>query len=161
MSAAARLAALSCSALLLAACAGNPPPGGRPGDGESVEVGYGTQSRASIAGAVGSLRADEMAARSTHVEELFQGRLAGVDVVRRADGGYSVRVRGAGGFMGDGEPLYVIDGMPVNAISPGAALTGIDPASVVRIDVLKDAGSTAIYGSRGMNGVILITTRHR
>ena len=161
MSSTTRLAALSCSALLLAACAGNPQPDPRPGDGGTVEVGYGAQSRASPTGAVGSLEAGEMTARSTHVEELFQGRLAGVDVTRRADGGYSVRVRGAGGFMGEGEPLYVVDGMPVNAISPGAALTGIDPASVARITVLKDAGSTAIYGSRGMNGVILITTRHR
>ncbi|HYH81423.1 MAG TPA: TonB-dependent receptor plug domain-containing protein [Longimicrobium sp.] len=155
--------AATAAALLLAACAGNPSPGSRQPEPEpeQVEVGYGTQSRKTLTGAVGSLEGDEMAARATRVEELFQGRLAGVDVRRTGDGGYTVRVRGAGGLMTDGEPLYVIDGVPVAGISPGAALVGIDPASVARIDVLKDAGSTAIYGSRGMNGVILITTRHR
>jgi TonB-dependent SusC/RagA subfamily outer membrane receptor len=148
------------AALLLAACAGNPPSESRPSKPDQVEVGYGTQSRRSLTGSIASLEGDQMAARATRVEELFQGRLAGVDVTRRGDG-YSVRVRGATGLMSDAEPLYVIDGVPVTALSPGAALIGIDPASVSRIDVLKDAGSTAIYGSRGMNGVILITTRHR
>jgi TonB-dependent SusC/RagA subfamily outer membrane receptor len=155
----ARIAAAG-AALLLAACAANQPPESGPSRPDQVEVGYGSQSRRSLSTSVGSLEGDQMAVRATRVEELFQGRLAGVDVMRRADGGYSVRVRGAMGLMSDAEPLYVIDGVPVTALSPGAALVGIDPASVARIDVLKDAGSTAIYGSRGMNGVILITTRH-
>jgi len=148
------------AALLLAACAGNPPSESRPHNPDQVEVGYGSQSRRSLTGSVGSLEGDQMAPRASRVEELFQGRLAGVDVTRRGDGGYSVRVRGAAGLMSDAEPLYVVDGVPLTALAPGAALVGIDPASVSRIDVLKDAGSTAIYGSRGMNGVILITTRH-
>jgi TonB-dependent SusC/RagA subfamily outer membrane receptor len=70
-----------------------------------------------------------------------------------------VRVRGGGGVLGDGEPLFVVDGVPLRALGPGGALDGIVPEDVARIDVLKDAASAAIYGSRGANGVILITTR--
>ena len=61
--------------------------------------------------------------------------------------------------MSDGEPLYVIDGTPVQSFRPGHALDGINPQDVARIDVLKDAGSAAIYGTRAANGVIVITTR--
>ena len=59
--------------------------------------------------------------------------------------------------MGSSEPLYVIDGMPIHS-SPGSALLGVNPSDIARIDILKDAGATAIYGSRGANGVVLITT---
>jgi TonB-dependent SusC/RagA subfamily outer membrane receptor len=147
------------AALLLAACAGNAPPENEP---EAVQVGYGTQTQREITGSVGSVQPDERQARATRVEEMIRGRVPGVDVTRRADGSYSIRIRGAGGFSaGDGEPLFVIDGVPVSTLYPGTALAGIDPSTVSRIDVLKDAGSAAIYGSRGMNGVILITTRSR
>jgi TonB-dependent SusC/RagA subfamily outer membrane receptor len=153
----ARTLALSAAALLLAACSGNAPPADDP---SQVQIGYGKQNRRAITGAVGSVQGDQMAPHATRVEELFQGRLAGVDVQRLPDGSYAVRIRGAGGLMGDGDPLYVVDGVPVHAIAPGGALVGIDPASVARIDVLKDAGSAAVYGSQAMNGVILITTRN-
>jgi TonB-dependent SusC/RagA subfamily outer membrane receptor len=111
-----------------------------------------------VTGSVSSVSGERLArnTRAVRVEELLQGRVAGVQVIRLANGGYRVRIRGA---AGEGEPLFVVDGMPVHALYPGAALNGINPADVVRIDVLKDAGSTAIYGSRGAHGVILITTR--
>lgn len=90
------------------------------------------------------------------VEELLVGRIAGVQVQRTA-GGMSVRIRGAGGFMSSGEPLFVVDGMPVDVGSAG--LVEVNPADVASIEVLKDAASLAQWGSRGSNGVILIRTK--
>lgn len=129
---------------------------------ERVAVGYGTQDPRYITGAVASINAE----RTDHppvarVEEMFQGRLAGVQVMRTGNGGFSVRIRGGATLLGDGEPLYVIDGVPLHNPIPGHALSGINPADVARIDVLKDAGSAAIYGSKAANGVILITTRRQ
>ena len=93
------------------------------------------------------------------VEDLIVGRFPGVRVVRLANGRPSVRVRGSNTFMGGEEPLFVIDGMPINSSSAESALAGINPRDVARIEVLKDAGETSIYGSRGANGVILISTK--
>ena len=87
-------------------------------------------------------------------EELFVGRFPGVQVFQ-VPGGISVRIRGANTITGSTEPLYVIDDMPIEA-GPGGALMGINPADIEKIEVLKDAGSTAMYGSRGANGVVLI-----
>ena len=91
------------------------------------------------------------------VEELLVGRFPGVEVYR-APGGLSIRIRGATSVMGSNEPLYVIDGMTIDP-GPGGALVGLNPADIEKIEVLKDAGSTAMYGVRGANGVILIRTK--
>jgi TonB-dependent starch-binding outer membrane protein SusC len=91
------------------------------------------------------------------VEELFAGRFPGVQVFS-VPGGISVRIRGAASVMGSGEPLYVLDGQTLQS-GPGGALMGINPADIAKIEVLKDIGSTAIYGVQGANGVVLITTR--
>ncbi len=89
------------------------------------------------------------------IEEALSGRFPGVEVNRTPDGGIAVRIRGGSSLMESNEPLYVIDGVEV---SPGVngALTGINPYDIESIEVLKDATSTAMYGSRGSNGVILI-----
>ncbi len=92
------------------------------------------------------------------VEDLIAGRFAGVEVIRLTNGGSAVRIRGVNTIMGNTEPLYIIDGLEVSA-GPGGALAGLNPADIARIDVLKDPGSTAIYGIRGANGVILVTTK--
>lgn len=88
-------------------------------------------------------------------EELLAGRFPGVDVLRAQGGGIIVRIRGSSTLYGDNQPLYVIDGMTIEP-GPGGALVGINPADIEKIEVLKDIGSTAQYGSRGANGVILI-----
>ena len=125
---------------------------------DQVRVGYGTQDRDDLTGAVSSIRAEDAGREVTSIIDLMEGRLPGVTVRRLGNGDVSIRVRGASSFMGGGEPLFVIDGRPV--MTPASsALMAISPRDVVRIDVLKDAGATAIYGSRGSNGVILITTR--
>ncbi|MGH7542083.1 MAG: TonB-dependent receptor plug domain-containing protein [Gemmatimonadota bacterium] len=89
------------------------------------------------------------------VEEILAGRVAGVRVFRTPDGGIAVRIRGTSSIRGDAEPLYVIDGVPIQP-GPNGELTGISPYEIESIEVLKDAATTTMYGSRGANGVILI-----
>lgn len=89
------------------------------------------------------------------IEEALSGRFPGVEVNRTADGGIAVRIRGGSSLMGNNEPLYVIDGMEITP-GPNGALAGINPYDIDSIEVLKDATSTAMYGSRGSNGVVII-----
>lgn len=91
-------------------------------------------------------------------EELLEGRVAGVQVLRTPGGGIEVRIRGRGSIQGNNEPLYVVDGMPINH-NPGRGLNWLNPGDILRIQVLKDASETSFYGVRGANGVVLITTR--
>jgi TonB-dependent SusC/RagA subfamily outer membrane receptor len=90
-------------------------------------------------------------------EELLAGRFPGVQVFR-VGGGIAVRIRGGSSIMGDNQPLYVIDGMTIDA-GPDGALVGVNPNDIEKIEVLKDISSISLYGSRGANGVILITTK--
>jgi len=131
-----------------------------PAPEDSIAVGYGSTTRAHISSSVSSVTAREVEGqRATRVEELLQGRVPGVRVVRTASGQLAVRVRGTNSFDGNNEPLFVIDGLPIARGGAATILNGIAPGDIARIDVLKDAGSTAIYGSRGANGVIVITTK--
>jgi TonB-dependent SusC/RagA subfamily outer membrane receptor len=147
------------STVVAAGCA-NMSSGREAGDespeGE-VRIGYGSQDRAEVTGAVATVRAEDLGREITSLEELFRG-LAGVTVRRLPDGGISLRVRGSSSFSSGGEPLFVINGVPIHA-APGQALMGVSARDITRIEVLKDAGATAIYGSRGANGVILISTK--
>ena len=92
------------------------------------------------------------------IEKILEGRFPGVEVRRTPSGGIAVRIRGATSFSGSTEPLYVVDGMPIQA-GPDGALTGINPNDIESIRVLKDAADTAMYGMRGANGVIVIKTK--
>ena len=89
------------------------------------------------------------------IEEILAGRISGVTVSRTAEGALAIRIRGGTSIMGDNTPLYVIDGIPVQP-GPDGALSGINPYDIEKIEVLKDAASTTMYGSRGANGVISI-----
>lgn len=92
------------------------------------------------------------------LEQLLAGRLAGVTVARASGGGISVLIRGPGSFYSSNEPLYVVNGVPVEA-GPSGTLAWLNPQDIASISVLKDAASTAIYGVRGANGVIVIKTK--
>jgi TonB-dependent SusC/RagA subfamily outer membrane receptor len=92
------------------------------------------------------------------IEQVLQGRIAGVTVGRAQDGGLVVRIRGATSFSGSEDPLYVVDGVPITP-GPGGSLSGVSPYDIESISVLKDAASLTMYGSRGANGVILIKTK--
>ena len=93
-----------------------------------------------------------------NIEKLLAGRVAGVVVTRTAEGGIAVRIRGGTSLYGNNEPLYVVDGVPIEA-GPGGALNGINPHDIESIKVLKDPAETSMYGSRGANGVILVKTK--
>jgi iron complex outermembrane receptor protein len=94
---------------------------------------------------------------SKPIEEIIAGRVAGVEV-RQTPTGRELRIRGQSSIMGDKEPLYVIDGVPIEP-GPGGALVGIVPYDIESITVLKDVSETAMYGVRGANGVIIVTTK--
>ncbi|PYO14341.1 MAG: hypothetical protein DMD31_10135 [Gemmatimonadetes bacterium] len=91
------------------------------------------------------------------IERVLQGRFAGVEVTRTSDG-IAVRIRGAASFNASTQPLYVVDGIPIQP-GPNGSLTGLNPYDIESIQVLKDAADTAIYGMRGANGVIVIKTK--
>ncbi len=139
---------------------------------EVVVVGYGTQSKESITGSVGLVKSEELEQVPVSTfEQTLRGSTAGLQAtaVDGAPGGNTqVRIRGIGSITASSEPLYVIDGIPIQSGSIGSidndgnstnAMAGINPNDIESISVLKDAASTAIYGSRGANGVILITTK--
>lgn len=123
---------------------------------EVVVIGYGTSKRSNISGAVSSISAEEIAESPiTRVEQALQGRTAGVQVAQVSGSPGSpltVRIRGAG-TINNSDPLYIVDGVPVDGIDY------LSPNDIASINVLKDAASAAIYGARGANGVVLITTR--
>jgi TonB-dependent SusC/RagA subfamily outer membrane receptor len=143
------------------ACAAPRPGSGTSHDGRpsEVSIGYGSQDRAEVTGAIATVRAEDLGREVTSFEDLVQG-LAGVTVRHLPSGGVSLRIRGSSSLSSDAEPLYVINGVPMRA-GPGQALLGVNPRDITRIDVLKDAGATSIYGSRGANGVVLIFTTPR
>lgn len=125
---------------------------------EVVAIGYGTVRKKDLTGAVASVSADVIAAQPvSSALQAIQGRVSGVQISSTEgspDAELTVRVRGGGSITGDNSPLYIVDGFPV------ASISDIAPQDIESIDILKDASSTAIYGSRGANGVILVTTKN-
>jgi TonB-dependent SusC/RagA subfamily outer membrane receptor len=123
---------------------------------EVVAIGYGTVKKSDLTGSVSSVKNEEINAyASSNLVDALKGRAAGVQVMQN-DGApgaaISMRIRGTNSIMGRNEPLYVIDGVP-------ASNRLINNADIESIEILKDASATAIYGSRGANGVVLITTK--
>ncbi|HLO79788.1 MAG TPA: TonB-dependent receptor [Chitinophagaceae bacterium] len=130
-----------------------------------VVMGYGTQSKRDVTGAVKSIKADAFNRGIINSpEQLIQGKAAGVNVTSASgEPGTitNITVRGPGGVRTGSTPLFVVDGLPLDNASTGGGnpLNFINPNDIEAIDILKDASATAIYGSRGANGVILITTK--
>jgi len=124
---------------------------------EVVVVGYGTQRKSDLTGAIVTIGEEDYNEQPVNrVDQILQGRTAGVNVTNAsgAPGGPpSIRIRGANSINGNNDPLYVVDGFV------GADFRDVNPSDIESIQVLKDASSTAIYGSRGANGVVLITTK--
>lgn len=124
---------------------------------EVIAIGYGTTKKSDLTGSISSINQDTYKEQPVNrIDQILQGRSAGVSVVNSsgAPGGAStIRIRGANSINGNNDPLYVIDGFV------GADFKDVNPIDIESIQVLKDASSTAIYGSRGANGVVLITTK--
>ncbi len=123
---------------------------------EVVVIGYGTQKKSDLTGAIASVRPEELTKLSTtNVQQAIQGRVAGVMVTSNSGApgdDVTVRIRGIS-TVNNSDPLYVVDGFPTGNISY------LNPSDIESMEVLKDASATAIYGNRGANGVILITTK--
>ena len=122
-------------------------PDGTDPEEEDVNLGYQKVKKKDSTSATGSVKVDR-ASGYNNIYDYLKGRVAGVEV-----NGTTIRIRGERSILGNNDPLILVDGMVTDDIS------NITPDEVERIDVLKDAASTAMYGSRGANGVILITTR--
>lgn len=148
--------------LVLAPMVGCRQPAGVPSRPAPATVsdGYGEKSKDQAGGVPSVTFEDGPNNKVSSVEELLEGRFPGVQVQRTGDGGYSVSIRGVGSFMSSEQPLYVIDGVPYE-VRPGRGLSWLNPADVVRIDLLKNPSETSIYGVRGANGVIVITTKRK
>ncbi len=155
---------------------------------EVVVIGYGTQKKKDVNGAISSVKSSDIEnLKQVSIDQMLQGKAAGVSVTNNSGqpgGAASVRVRGTTSITGTNEPLYVIDGVPISGDATGKSTSGqtlagkdgfsssggsgnnamsplsmINPNDIESMDILKDASATAIYGSRGANGVIIITTK--
>ncbi|AZI22821.1 TonB-dependent receptor [Chryseobacterium taklimakanense] len=154
---------------------------------EVVVIGYGTQKKGDVNSAVSSIKSQDLQnVKQVSVDQMIQGKLSGVTVTNSSGqpgSAVSIKVRGATSINGTNEPLYIIDGVPLSGDATGKSTSGrpvagndfsstggsgsvavspisfLNPNDIESIDVLKDASATAIYGSRGANGVILITTK--
>lgn len=133
---------------------------------EVVVVGYGTQRKSDLTGSVGTVKADALQERpASSLSQGLSGRITGVNVSSnsgRPGGRANIRIRGASSISVSNDPLYVIDGVILNTAGLQNGSTPIDylnPNDIASIEVLKDASSTAIYGARGANGVIMVTTK--
>lgn len=133
---------------------------------EVVVVGYGTQEKRDVTGAMSSVKADDFNKGIINTpEQLLQGKVAGVNVTSASGepgAAQAITVRGPGSIRSGSTPLFVVDGLPLDNSSTGVPtnpLNFINPQDIESIDVLKDASATAIYGARGANGVVIITTK--
>ena len=126
---------------------------------EVVVVGYGVQKKSDVTGAMASVGTEQLTARPVNnAFEALQGKAAGVDITTNERPGSvgEIRIRGNRSLTASNDPLYVVDGVPLMSAS---AIETLNPRDIESIDVLKDASATAIYGSRGANGVIIVTTK--
>ncbi len=135
---------------------------------EIVVVGYGQVKKTDLTGSVTTIPVDEIKKVAvTSLDQALQGRAAGVQITQNSGapgGATTIRIRGGNSIQGDNEPLYVIDGIPFknetsNSGSSFNVLSTLNPSDIESMAILKDASSTAIYGSRGANGVVIITTK--
>ena len=121
---------------------------------EVVVIGFGSVKKRDLTGSVASVRSEQILQTPTSsVAASMQGRITGLDIAPNADGSTELRIRGNRSINGSNEPLVIIDGVQ------GGSMSDLNPEDIESIDVLKDASSTAIYGSQGANGVIIITTK--
>lgn len=133
---------------------------------EVVIVGYGTMKKSDLTGASGSVKEDALAQRTvTSFGQALSGRVSGVNISTnsgRPGGRASIRIRGNSSISVTNDPLYVVDGVILNVSTLTNGTSPIDylnPNDIKSVEVLKDASATAIYGARGANGVILVTTK--
>jgi TonB-linked SusC/RagA family outer membrane protein len=129
---------------------------------EVVVVGYGTKKLGAITGSVSLIKAEEIIKTPAQSAiQAIQGKAAGVNIVASDEPGANptIRIRGIGTILSGRDPLYVIDGVEVSTINGSTPLSGLNPNDIESINILKDASSLAIYGQKGANGVVIVTTK--
>lgn len=135
---------------------------------EVVVVGYGVQRKRDVTTSISSMKASELAVPVSSVDQAIVGKMTGVQVTQPSGmpgGGFTIKVRGSGSITAGTEPLYVVDGFPMSSEAGSGTGQNVSPLSTINmndiesIEVLKDASAAAIYGSRGANGVVIITTK--
>lgn len=151
--------ALAPALLGLTACASKPDGPKLPTPSPTaVDVGYGSREGRDVTTAAAGATGEKMMASSPRtVSDMLVGRFPGVEVRQLPNGGTSIRIRGSRSIKGSSEPLLVLDGTPQH--NGNQSLQDLDPHDIKSIEVLKDAAAAAVYGSRGANGVILISTK--
>ena len=149
-----RLLTIALLVALGSGCAAGPKPGQRAGVDSTAD------SSVRAASHPGTVTSADITRQATMepIEKVLEGRFPGVTISRTADGGIAVQIRGRNSFMGSSQPLYVVDGVPIEP-GPQGSLSGINPYDIESIQVLKDPIDTTMYGSRGANGVIVIKTK--
>ena len=141
-------------------------------DEVTVSVGYYDVSKKDLSGSITQIKTEQLEQnRAATLESLLQGQVAGVVVTESAEpgGGIGISIRGTNSMLGGTQPLYVLDGIPINPVSDAegngnsggsqSSLSFINPNDIEKIEILKDAAATAVYGARGANGVVLITSK--
>ena len=141
-------------------------------DEVTISVGYFDISKKDLSGSITQIKSEQLEQnRASTLENLLQGQVAGVVVTESAEpgGGVGISIRGTNSLLGGTQPLYVLDGIPINPVADAAgngnsggsqsSMSFVNPNDIDKIEVLKDAAATAIYGARGANGVVLITTK--
>ena len=133
---------------------GHPPT---PRTADSVDIGYGTQQKNKVTGAVTTLSDKDLGGRPLDIEDLLRGKVAGLEI-RRVGNSLRLRIRGQGSMLADQEPLVIVDDVRIQEGNVLSALAGLTRDDIKQVNVLKDVASTSIYGLRGAGGVIVITT---
>jgi TonB-dependent SusC/RagA subfamily outer membrane receptor len=141
-------------------------------DEVTISVGYFDVSKKDLSGAITQIKTEQLEQnRAATLESLLQGQVAGVVVTESAEpgGGIGISIRGTNSMLGGTQPLYVLDGIPINPVADAegngnsggtqSSLSFINPNDIEKMEILKDAAATAVYGARGANGVVLITTK--
>jgi TonB-dependent SusC/RagA subfamily outer membrane receptor len=148
---------------LMLACAGTATmPDVEPTPQDQAHRGYGVQPDEKVAGAVETLESEkESGGHFATMVDMLRGRVAGLQISESASGEISVRIRGDQSIYFNKPPLLVVDGVQVPSYSFSSTLRTMNPRDVASIQVLKDTGSTSIYGSRGAHGVIIIRLKRR
>ena len=154
-------AALALGFAFIPACGGMATtPDAQPTPRDQADRGYGVPPDEQIAGAVESLESEEESGgHFATMVDMLRGRVAGLQTGEGPSGEITVRIRGDQSLYFNAEPLLVVDGVPVPPYSFSSTLRAMDPRDVRSIRVLKDTGSTSVYGTRGAHGVILITLK--
>jgi TonB-dependent SusC/RagA subfamily outer membrane receptor len=145
-------------ALLGAGACAHRAPGPTARTADSVEVGYGAQPKKKVSGAVTTLSDNDLATHSAGIEDLLQGKVAGLEI-RRVGNAVTLRIRGTNSMLANQEPLVIVDDVMIQEGNIANALAGLTRDDIKQVNVLKDVASTSIYGFRGAGGVIVITTK--